>query len=295
MRPLYFLRRAISNVRQAPFVNVVAAATIGLSLFVGTAFALGLTGAQSLLASWGAQARLTLYLPQTATDDEARAVVARVVYETGPSAKVDYVTRAEALGRLKAELGELSGALDGLPENPLPPTIEVRLVGRQTAAGVRALADRLGRLQGVVEVDYGREWLDRLEALLGAIRWVVLGVGALVAAATILLVSNTIKLTVYARRDEIEIMKLCGATDAFVRAPFLIEGAVQGLAGALLALGGLWLSHRLLAPRVAKALAFAAGAVLPTLRPSEALALAGCGAALGLVGSALAVGRFLRT
>ena len=113
--------------------------------------------------------------------------------------------------------------------------------------------------------------------------------------AAILVVANTIRLAVYARRDEIEIMKLVGATDGYVRLPFLLEGALQGMAGAGLSVLGLWAVQRWLVPQAAAAFSFAAGVAGPELLAPEALALLAFGAAVGLVGSWLSVARFLRT
>ena len=197
--------------------------------------------------------------------------------------------------RLKADLGDLAGALEGLSQNPLPPTIEVRPRGSPAPSAVRMLAARLARLPSVTDVDYGREWLDRLEALGRSLR--IFGAGALlvVLGAALLVVANTIRLAVYARRDEIEIMKLVGATDGYVRMPFLLEGALQGLIGALLALGALHAVLRFLLPKATQAFAFAAGTDAPQLLPVHGAALIGIGALVGFLGSWLAVGRFLKT
>jgi len=120
------------------------------------------------------------------------------------------------------------------------------------------------------------------------------GALALVLTAALLVVANTIRLAVYARRDEIEIMKLVGATNAYVRTPFLLEGMLQGLAGALLAVVGLEIVQRLVIPRAAAAFSFAAGAAAPHLAVAHFGILAGAGAVVGLLGSYLAVARFLR-
>ena len=144
------------------------------------------------------------------------------------------------------------------------------------------------------ELDYGREWLDKLEALGNGLRVFGTGALAIVLGAALLVVANTIRLAVYARRDEIEIMKLVGATDGYVRAPFLLEGALQGLLGAALALGAVEAVRRWLLPPASHAFAFASGAVAPHLLPVHAAALLGIGTLVGLFGSWLAVARFLR-
>ena len=287
-------RRAAMNLWRAPLPSLVSVLTISLSLFIGASFVLGLLAAKALLTSWGAQASVTLYLEKETTDAQARALVQQLAVQS-PDLEVAYVDRGLALRRLRTELGDLAGALDGLSQNPLPPSLEVTPRSALLPSGVRMLAAQLRQLPFVAEVDYGREWLDKLEALARGLR--VFGAGALltVLGAALLVVANTIRLAVYARRDEIEIMKLVGATDSYVRAPFLLEGALQGLIGAALALGAVLAVQKWLLPSATQAFAFAAGIRAPNLTPGHGAALLGIGVVVGLFGSWLAVARFLRT
>ncbi len=286
-------RRAAVNLWRAPLPSLVAMLTIGLSLFLGASFVLGVLTARALVASWGPQASVTVYLEKTVSDDEARALAKQVAGER-KDVDVRYVDRAQALDRLRGDLGPLSPALDGLPQNPLPPSLEITPKNPLPAPGVRVLAAELGQLPGVHDVEFGREWLDKLEVLGGALR--TFGAGALLAVigAALLVVANTIRLAVYARRDEIEIMKLVGATDAYVRAPFLMEGALQGVLGAALAAGGIAAVQQWLLPRASQAFAFAAGVNAVHLQPLHAAALIAAGALVGFLGSWIAVARFLK-
>ena len=287
-------RRAAVNLWRAPLPSLVSVLTIGLSLFIGASFVLGLQAARELLTSWGAQASVTLYLDKNTSDAQAQ-LLKRQAEEQAGDAQVTYVDRAMALQRLRGDMGDLSGALEGLTQNPLPPSLEITPRGSLPPAGVRVLAAQLGQLPGVAEVEYGREWLDKLEALGRGLR--AFGAGALfiVLGAALLVVANTIRLAVYARRDEIEIMKLVGATDGYVRAPFLLEGALQGLIGAGMAAGAVVAVQHWLLPRAQQAFAFASGMPAPHLLPLHAAALLGIGTLVGLFGSWLAVARFLRT
>ena len=287
-------RRAAVNLWRAPLPSLVSVLTIALALFLGISFAVGLAFARSLLTGWGAQASLTLYLDKDTTDEQANALLEKV-REMQPDADAAYVNRAQALRRLRLDLGDLAGALDGLSQNPLPPSIEVTPRGSPPPAVVRMIAAQLQRLPQVTEVDYGREWLDKLEALGRSLK--AFGAWGLMAVlgAALLVVANTIRLAVYARRDEIEIMKLVGATDGYVRMPFLLEGALQGLLGAGLALGTLATAQRWLLPQAQQAFAFASGVAAPRISATDAVALLGAGALVGLLGSWLAVARFLRT
>jgi cell division transport system permease protein len=287
-------RRAALNLWRAPLPSLVAVLTIALSLFIATTFVLGVSAARALFTSWGAQASMTLYLDETMTDAQARAVIAKVQAEA-PRAQIVYVDRELALKRLRVELGDLSGALDALARNPLPASIEVTPPPALAPASLRVLAAQFAQVPGVHEVEYGREWLDKVEALGRGVR--NFGAGALfvVLGAALLVIANTIRLAVYARRDEIEIMKLVGATDQYVRAPFLLEGALQGLLGAGLALGSVASLDHWLLPRAQQALSFASGVAAPRIDLLQSASLLVAGTLVGLLGSWLAVSRFLRT
>jgi cell division transport system permease protein len=289
-RPLSFLRRALEAMARGPFVTAVAVGTIFVASFTTGLFAAVLGSAERLLASWAGDVQISVYLaPNADLAEAARAAQALV-----GGREVEAVTPAEALRRLRASLGPEAPALDGVGEGVLPASVEVRAPGASLATA-RDLARRLGAVPGAESVDYGSAWLERVEVLLRRLRWAGLVLFAVLSLATAVLVSNTLRLGVFARRDEIEIMKLVGATDGWVEAPFLIEGVLQGIAGAGLAVLALLALHAALAPRLADAIGLAAplarGHVLPL---ALVLSLLGGGAALGLLASALAVGRFLR-
>jgi len=286
-------RRAAVNLWRAPVLSLVSVLTIGLSLFIGATFVLGLFTARTLLTSWGAEPSMTLYLDPATSDADARALSQQI--RGRGDLEVQYVDAKAALNRLRSDLGELGGALDGLTQNPLPPSLEIRPRAPLPGSSLRLLAAELGQMRGVHDVEYGREWLDKLEALGSSLR--AFGAGALLAVigAALMVVANTIRLAVYARRDEIEIMKLVGATDTYVRAPFLMEGALQGLLGAAVAVGAVLSAQQWLLPHASQAFSFAAGASAPQMLPAYAGGLLAAGALVGFFGSWIAVARFLKT
>lgn len=292
---LLFIRSALSGLRQTPFVHAVAVLTLGIALFAGALARAGQQAVGQLLAHLGGEVEVTLYLAESASPQEVEALKVEVARSSG--GEVRLVSAEQALGRLRSELGEGGSVLDGLPENPLPRSLEVRPpAGPPDAAKLRSLAMAWARLPGVTGVDYGREWIDRLAALDRALSrgaGVLLG---LVLLAAVVVVAATLQLAAYARRDEIEIQKLVGATDFFVRVPFVIEGAFQGLLSAALALAGLYLGQQLLGPLLRESLTFLArDPTLPALvDPRRAAEVLAAGLALGIVGSSIAVGRFLR-
>jgi cell division transport system permease protein len=291
----YFWRSAASGLRHAPFVHFVAVTTIAIALFsAGLAQGVGRM-VEGLLGSLGGEVQVTVYLSPELDEEGAAVLRERMVATSGGRASL--VPPQAALERLAAELGDLGEALAHLPENPMPPSLELEVPAeRRTPGALKALAKELRAMPGVTGVDYGEEAVERLSAISRALRfggWVAFGV---VLLATVVIVSATLQLAIYARREEIEIQKLVGATDRFVKAPFLIEGFLQGLLGAAVALAGLLTFEHLVGPSLASLFSFlvGTGGEVSVLEPGLALELLAAGCGLGLGGSFIAVGRFLR-
>jgi cell division transport system permease protein len=289
-RPVHSTRRALEAMIRGPYVALVGTATIFVAVFATGLLAAALGGAERLLQAWAGEVRISVYLAP-GTDLEAAARAARGV---APGREVEAVPAATALRRLAESLGEEARVLEGVGPGALPDSVEVHAPGIRLDAA-RELAGRLRALPGAAEVDYGNAWLERLEALVARAKLAALALFAALAVATAVLVSNTLRLAVFARREEIEIMKLVGATDAFVAAPFLIEGVLQGLLGAVLAVLGLLAVHGLVVPRLEAAVAIAAGLTLADTLPLRLVAaLVAGGGLVGLLASALSVARTLR-
>jgi cell division transport system permease protein len=289
-RPVQALRRALTAMARGPYVTLTATATVFVAALLTGLFAAALSTGETLLSAWAGEVRISIYLAPGAPLEPARAAAAGLA----PGRPVEAVPAAEGLRRLGESLGGEARLLDGLGPDAIPDCVEVTVSGMPLDEA-RALAVALRAVPGAADVDFGTAWLERLERFLGRAR--VAGVALLLALAlaTAVLVSNTLRLAVFARREEIEIMKLVGATDAFVGAPFLLEGLLQGLAGGVLAGGALLALHAALAGRLVDLVgplgALPRAAVLPW---PLLLTLAGGGALVGLLASALAILRFLR-
>jgi cell division transport system permease protein len=281
--------------RQGPFVHAVASVTIAVALFSADLARFGVVGLSQVLGSWSREVELTLYLKGQVTPEQANLLAERLRREDGAEAKV--VSPEEALDRLRRDLGEAGAVLASLPKNPLPASLEARPApGQRSAAAVASLAERWAKLAEVESVEYGRQWLERLEDLArGAKAAGALMLLVVLVAATVV-VAATLQLAIYTRREEIEIQKLVGATNAFVKAPFLIEGAAQGLAGAALAWTALFCFGHYFGPRFSQGLELVTRSVsLPPLVDARAaLELGATGMGLGLAGSLFAVRRFLK-
>lgn len=288
-----FWRAALQGIRHQPFPHAVAVLTLAISLFalgLGTACS---TAVGRVLATLGSDVQVTVWLRPEAPVAEVDTLVSSLRER---SFVVQWVSPRAALQRLGRELGPAADVLQGLTRDPLPPSLELQVPPAwRGPASLRLLSEELQKRPEVSAVDWGEAAVERLGALARALRWGGLLAFAILLCATVVVVSATLQLAIYARREEVEIQKLVGATDRFVRAPFLIEGVLQGLAGAALALLGLGVVLHTVAPQVETLFAFLQVPQSSTLWSLErTLQLFGVGAGLGLVGSFLAVSRALR-
>jgi cell division transport system permease protein len=240
MRALrYAFEEATASLWRGRRSSLLSALTIAVALFVLGGFLVVTANLEQLAGEWSRAAGLSVYLADEVTEAE-RAAIELALRPGGVVVSVQYVSRAEALQRFKTMFSDLAATADGLDANPLPASYDVRLqasAGAGEAAGT--LAAQLEKLPGVADVRYDREWLERLMTGVSVVRGVGLMLGALLTVAAALTVANVVRLTLYARRDEIDIMQLVGAPQTFVRGPFVMEGTLQGGIGAVLALAAL--------------------------------------------------------
>jgi cell division transport system permease protein len=293
-RLAYFVRTAIGSMVRSPFVHVIAVAALALSL-VGFGLArIAASQLDALVASLGGEVEFTVYLTPDAPPDQVDELEKALVGRT--QGTMTRVSPAVALGRLAAQLGEQGRSLTELGDNPLPWSLELQLppTARDPAA-LKLLAEKTRSLPFVSGVDYGEEAIERLSVIARALRLAGLIVFALVFLTTVIVVSATLQLAIFARREEIEIQKLVGGTDRFVRMPFLIEGALQGVLSGGVALAGVFGVIRWLERDGGELVGFLmleGRFVVPWARlAAEQL---GLGVLLGLLGSFIAVRRFLR-
>lgn len=240
MRALrYAFDEAVASLWRGRQSGLLSTATIAVALFVLGLFLLVTSSLERLGLEWSRTAEMSVYLRDEATPDE-RSAVERLVAPGGLVAGHEYVSKAEALRRFRDTFADLAVAAEALESNPMPASYEVRLqAGADAQVTVEALAARLRQSPGVADVRYDREWLDRLLAAVSVIRGAGLALGALLTVAAALTVANVVRLALYARRDEIEIMQLVGAPQAYIRGPFVMEGVLQGGIGATVALASL--------------------------------------------------------
>ena len=292
----YFVRSAWLGLRSSAMPAAVAVATIAVTLFLVGIFALLLSNMSGILERFGREVRLAAYVDAGLGAARERELLAEAKRVPGVE-KAELVSREAALARFRERLGGETALLDGLDENPLPASIEVELTAdARSPEGLARVGDALARLRGVAEVSRGHAWVDGYARAIALLRSGALALGGALALAALVIVTNTIRLAVYARRDEIDILMLVGGTRTFVSIPFLLEGFVQGVIGGLVAVGLLYASFAFFGGSLQEALRFVLGHTDPVfLTRGEAGALVGAGAGLGVVGSAAALVSGLRT
>ena len=288
------LRAAASGFRQGAGAHSLATAIIALSLTVLGAFGILVTQLSTLAEAWGRDLTVTAFLKGDAPEGEVEGLRQRAGRMKG-AAGARFIDREAARERLRVALGARSQLLTGLEDRVIPTAIEVELEPDATRTTSSTIASALASEAVVEEVAWGEEELSRLGAVVGILQLAALLLGGLIALVTVLVVSSTLKLTIMSRREEIEILKLVGASDLYVRVPFILEGAVQGFVGAALAAGVLVGLYRVASLRVEQVLSEAFGQVSMGAVPAEALLwLLVAGTTLGVVGGLVGVSRFLR-
>jgi cell division transport system permease protein len=267
----------------------ISVVTIGVTLVLVGAFALLLRNMEELLDQFGDDLRVTAYLEADVSDDALRALKDRVLAIPGVE-DVEALSPDDALERFRASVGSGSALLDGLDINPLPASLEISLRDdRRSAEGMEAVAKVIEGLAGVESLSSGSDWVEGYLRAVALVRGVGVGLGIILALATLLIVANTIRLGIFARRDELEILSLVGASRPFVQTPFLLEGMLQGAAGGAIALGLLYALFRLVLPGFEFGLELLVGTAPRFFSPGEVLIVVGGGAGLGLFGSAAAL------
>ena len=289
-RIIYFIRAAVENMVRNLMVNLISTATIALALIIFGSFLLLNNNLQKLTAATTKDLTVSVYLKDDLSPRAVDLLKSRLA-DLPEVKSVTYIDQDQALADLKRRLGELSGALEGLDENPLPASFELEVAPTVQEGGrIRELVRLIKGENGVDEVYYAWEWADRLRAFIDFLRVVGYVIGGLLFAAIVFIISNTIRLTVLTRREELYILRLMGATETFVRTPFIIEGVVQGAVGGLAALLGALALFWIVSSNLALPVGFAE-VHLTFLSASQAWSLPLVGAVLGFAGSFLSMGR----
>lgn len=242
------LRRALSDYIRHRFFHGVCLLTIALAVFIVSAFALFFINAGDLMAAWQRGVRINAYLVPDAGQDRAMAAAEAIKQYKGVES-VSYVPREEGLDWLKDQIGPHSSLLSDLEGNPLPDALEISPA--RELGGVDALdrlAEKIAGRAEITDVEYARDWLHRFYGIYNLFRLTAFVMAGMVFVAIMFIVANTIRLILYSRREEIEITRIIGADEAFIKYPLYLEAAGLGLSGGLMGLGLLYLGYQAVMP-----------------------------------------------
>lgn len=280
----YYLRETLAGYRRAKLMGLLSISSVTAALFLLGTFLLVTLNFHFALKGLREKFEIQAFIRDGAP--EAQVTVAGSAIRSLPGVRdAAFVSKEEALRRFREELGDRGGLLSAIETNPLPRSFRVSLQPEhRNPESMATLAEKIQKIPGVDEVEYGKAWLGRLYRVGYLLVVIDASLLVIVSLAAVMVVFNTIQLTLYARRQEIEIMRLVGATDGFIRRPFLLEGMAQGLAGSLLGGVGLYLGYRVLSSQFG---------MLGFFSRQQMAALVLFGVALGGLGSWVAVRRFL--
>jgi cell division transport system permease protein len=290
LKTLY--RRAKRGIREDARLYAVAVSSLTVAFLCLATALLGVVNLTELAERWGRTHRMSVYLRDGAAEEDVEKL--RGVLSGLPAVRtVEHLSAAAAREQFLKDSMTTSG-MEGLPVQAFPASLEVEFVPNVSDKRIHEVAAQVSAFKAAVdEVDTYKSWFERLGALISAGRIAAGVLGGLVLICVFAVVSNTIKLAVASRRDEIEMLKMCGATDSFVRGPFVVEGALQGLVAAGISLVVLLAAFLALRGQVDATLAPLAGMRLSFLSPLLMLGVLVSGALTGALGSALSIRRYM--
>lgn len=282
----YFFREAFTSLRRNRWMSLASIGAVAAALIIFGCFLLLSFNFDHILKDVESQVEISAYLVEDATEEDIARVTTKLAAIEGIE-EMQFISKEDALEEFKEQIGE--EVFEGL-ENPLPDAFRIKVEDPQKVGEV---AERVARISGIDQVNYGKDVVEKLFKIIQWFRMIGFAIMAMFGAVSIFIISNTIRLTVFARRREISIMKYIGATDWFVRWPFLIEGMVLGFIGSSVAIGVLAAAYHYLYMAVRVNIPMIS--ILPmTYFYDHALIFLLLGTLMGALGSSFSIRRFLR-
>jgi cell division transport system permease protein len=289
----YLLREAWANIWTNRTTTMVAILTTAFTLACVGIFLLLYVNLRAAAGWLQEDIKIMVYLDDQAATTTIKQIEQQLQGDRAVAAR-QFISKEQALGEFKAQFPSESHLLEGLGQNPLPASFVVTLSPPfRSPDAVKRWSERVGRLAGVAKVDYNQDWIDALSMVIRSIEVVAIGIGLVLSAAAVTIIANTIRLTLFARRDEIAILRLIGATKAFIRIPYLLEGAVLGGLGSAVSLSMLKLLYELFKQQMRMTGRFSGLEQLIMFFPlTICLVIVAVGVGLGCAGSFVSLRRF---
>src|SRR5436190_18685739 len=287
---VYFFEEALTSLWRSRLINALSVGTMAVSLFVLGAFLTVASNLNEVVARWTRKVQVTFYLDDK-VEDRIRAMLVDRLKDHPAVDTLELVSREQALERFRSLFHDLRSLPEDLGDNPFPAAVEETLKGdHQSPAEVQRLVRDFEHAPGAEEAQYDLLWIERLSTAVRLVRGLGAFLGGILVLAGVFTISNVIRLTVYARQDELDIMRLVGGTRAYVTGPFVVEGMIQGALGGAISVAMLWVAFRVLA-RDAVAASDLLGRAVVFLSPAVCVAIVLGGMAVGVVGSLISLGR----
>ncbi|GMR05393.1 MAG: permease-like cell division protein FtsX [Thermodesulfobacteriota bacterium] len=287
---LYMLSDAVRSIRANLATTLFTSVTLGFSLAILSIFFLVFTNINTALSGWGDRTQVVVYLKDSAPPSKK---LKRDVMAMDGVKSVRYISRKDALDELRAGMKGHESVLEGVDAAALPASLEIKLADAYGDPGKAGKVVRgLKAMDWAEEVQYSRQWVEQFSSFLRFLELGALFIGVFLALATVFIISNTIRLAVYARKDEIEVLSLVGASEAYIKVPFFIEGVVQGVAGGALAMIILVFARYVLASNIPQYFGFAVE--MPLSAPVLLGVLVAAGVVMGVAGTLISMGKFLK-
>ena len=289
----FYIKKALQDILDNRLLNIVTIVTIALSILIISAFGLFFINADEIINSWKRGIRIMAYLAPEIPASKMAPLKEKLETMYGIQS-VTFISKDTALEKLKTLMKRQAGLLENLKTNPLPDAFEITLSpATDTEDYLESMARQIETLDDIESVEYGQQWMGRVSSFLNLFRFAGFAMGGLFFMATIFIVANTIRLVLYSRREEIDIMRLVGATDRFIKMPFYIEGLIQGLLGAALGLGFLFVAF-LIANANFNEMAWTTNFRMLFFPMKYTIALAFASMMMGLIGCYLSLKQFLK-
>ena len=238
----HFVKKALADIRSNRFLNFITIMTISLSILIVSVFLLFFENASRVIESWNQGGRVIIYLNNDFTQDMLPQLKAQINTLTQTDT-MTYISKTQALDKLKKDMSSQSTFLNTLKNNPLPDALEIRMKSYNSFEKVQKIAQNIKAIKIVEDVEYGQGWLGRFLKIFNLFKITGYAMCSLFFLIALFITSNTVRLAFYSRKLEIEIMRLVGATETFIKAPFYVEGLLQGFFGGIIGLVVLLISY----------------------------------------------------
>ena len=287
------LKRALQDIRQNRLLNAVTISTIALSILIVSAAFLFFLNTTDMLEAWRRGIRIMVYLESDLDKAQRHAIETQIKKLYGVQA-ARFIPKETALEQLRAQMQRQSAILDGLDQNPLPDAFEVQMIpAASTWEKAEDLARSLEAVAGVSDVEYGQRWVERFVTLFNLFRLTSYAMGGLFFIASVFIVGNTVRLILYSRRQEVEIMRLVGATERFILAPFYFQSMIQGALGGVCGLVALFIMFMLIQSKI-QAVSVTGLVNLRFLSPGLLLTVVTASTLVGWLGCHLSLKQYLK-